>query len=568
MNEENIRRAYNIIWDFSSSYNFKPKYYEENDILYKNMIYGAMLKYFDFKRIAPYFKILSKSPFKDELIKISLIFIEHSTYEILKNHSLTIENLRLNYAKRQTRKFSQTRIKEISTQIENIFYTKVLGKTPKEGHFVVDFYRELFDKSFYDTDLLIAHLERVFDKYFHYEKSKNDRSLMQKLISGEKIKSEDLEQWDEDLILDQFAIGSAEFTSNIYFKKKKKDNDKHIFFSDLNDQNVQSTVDFIENFYGKSIMPQSKLRELEKDVCVGIHTGKSLHFANGNYPDNPNAKYYEKSRALQKKKNEKYIEKNYVINKRAVSEISTQIKSILYRQDDFDYITKKTGLLNAKKAWHLSVLNKNDAFYKRKNAENNRIYVDLLLDSSASRNNQQEIIANQAYIIAQSMDASKIPIRIFSYNTLKDHTVFNLFRDYDDFGQNERIKEYYASGSNRDGLGFSTINHLIDSNDFSKHILIILTDGKPHDEKLKINNRNTNSKNQYVGKVAVDDSAKQIRKLKNRSVSILAVFTGKDEDLANAKKIYNNSLCQIKTLDNFSKIVSLYLKNELTFEFG
>ena len=94
-----------------------------------------------------------------------------------------------------------------------------------------------------------------------------------------------------------------------------------------------------------------------------------------------------------------------------------------------------------------------------------------------------------------------------------------------------------------------------------RKILIILSDGRPNDEKHNINTVNAKIKDQYIDKKAVDDTAKEIRSLKNDGIQVLGVFTGEDEDIENAKLIYGSDFCRIKNLENFSKIVSIYMKN-------
>ena len=93
--------------------------------------------------------------------------------------------------------------------------------------------------------------------------------------------------------------------------------------------------------------------------------------------------------------------------------------------------------------------------------------------------------------------------------------------------------------------------------------MIVLSDGKPNDEKANINTSKIKDKDQYTGEIAVDDTAFEIRNLRNDNVSILGVFTGEDEDVENAKLIYNKDFVRITNLENFSKIVSIFMKNQI-----
>lgn len=224
---------------------------------------------------------------------------------------------------------------------------------------------------------------------------------------------------------------------------------------------------------------------------------------------------------------------------------------------------KNYGLLDSVNVWRAPVLNESKVFFSNNKDPKPKFQLDLLIDGSASQIKRQNLVANQAFIIANAMDKVNIPIRVSSFSTLRDYTVFNMYRDFKDKGNNENIYNFFASGANRDGLAFKTIHKLIneDKNESVRKILIILSDGRPNDEKHNINTVNAKIKDQYIDKKAVDDTAKEIRALKNDGIQVLGVFTGEDEDIENAKLIYGADFCRIKNLDNFSKIVSIYMKN-------
>ena len=61
------------------------------------------------------------------------------------------------------------------------------------------------------------------------------------------------------------------------------------------------------------------------------------------------------------------------------------------------------------------------------------------------------------------------------------YTVMNLFRDYDEKNNNDKIFNYYAAGFNRDGMALRTALHMMKDSKYSHKILIILSDGRPND---------------------------------------------------------------------------------------
>lgn len=565
-------REYNIIWDFAKKYDFLPEKSYPMDEVYKNMTRGFVIRTFDFKILDSYFDYLrAESPFFKEFSFIVNLLMEDIAYKTLSKDNLVIESLRDDYAKKALRKYSFHEADNLKEQIEKAYYGKVLGKPIVEGTFFRTIYNDIFKIYELDTPSFIKKLNEVFKTYFRFEKSEENESLLKEMIKDKKPKdfknsNKDEKNFDfsDEFIKDQFNIGSAEFTGNIYLEEKNKDMDRHLILLNADKEGYHGTNEFIEDFYGKSVFPEMRVKSLEKKLATGVHSGKSLYFTKGIYTDSPNAKFYKKNRDEIYEKNKDYIEKNIAINNRSIKELAQTIKNSIANYEDFSEVSKAYGIVDSTKAWKAEVLKDFNIFDNIENDDISTFKVDLLLDSSASQHNRQEIIANQAYIIEKAMDEVGIPIRVISFSTLRDHTVFNLFRDYEEKHNNKEIFKYFASGSNRDGLAFKVLNELIDkTKDNEKHIVIILSDGKPNDEKANINTIKLLEKEQYVGDLAVRDTAKEVRNIKNEGVSVLGVFTGEDEDLENAKLMYGQDFCRIKSIENFSKIVSIFMKNTI-----
>lgn len=562
-------RALNVIWDYADSYKLLPKNYYPMDENYKNMIEGFKFKNFRLDLFSSFFSYLKKdNPFFEEFKNISLLVLEDLSFKSLKKTNLVINDLRKSYAKKILDKYSYKKDTEnVYEQIEKAYYGKVFNKTIKEAKLVRDLYGELFSIDTYKTSEIIKKLDEIFKKYFLFERFDQYNELFDQMIKEEKPKDFDHDDLDdseiEKNIEDQFSIQSAEFNGYIYFEEKKEDTNKDIFVFESDKKKDKREDNFIEDFYGVLSISKKKQKILEKDLCKGIHLGKKLYFTKGEYKDSPNARFNQKQRKKQAKKNKDYIENNLSINNRAVNELKRTIENSLANFEEDELYRKNYGLLDSVNVWKAPVLNDSKVFFSNNKDPKPKFQIDLLLDGSASQIKRQEIVANQAYIIANAMDKLNIPIRVTSFSTLRDYTVFNLYRDFKDKGKNENIFKFFASGSNRDGLAFKTIHKLINENrnEDVRKILIILSDGRPNDEKQNINTVNSKIKDQYTDKKAVDDTAKEIRALKSDGISVLGVFTGEDEDIENAKLIYGADFCRIKNLENFSKIVSIYMKS-------
>lgn len=565
-------REYNIIWDFAEKYDFIPQKSYPMEEVYKNISKGFIIKTFDLNILDSYFDYLrAESPFFEDFKLMANLLMEDIAYKTLKEDNLVIESLRIDYARKTLRKYNFHEANDLKEQMEKAYYGKVLNKPITESPLFRSIYNKVFSIYELDTTKLIEKLNQVFKTYFTFEKSTENESLLKEMIKDKKPKEfkndkKDSKDYDfsDEFIKDQFNIGSAEFTGNIFLEEKKNDMDRHLILLNADKEGYHGTNEFIEDFYGKSIYPEMKIKSLENKLAKGLHSGKSLYFTKGVYTDSPNAKFYKKNRDEVFEKNKDYIEKNLAINNRSIKELSQTIKNAIANYEDFSEISKAYGIVDSTKAWKAVVLKDFNIFDNIENDDISTFKVDLLLDSSASQHNRQEIIANQAYIIENAMDEVGIPIRVMSFSTLRDHTVFNIFRDYNEKHNNKEIFKYFASGSNRDGFAFKVLNELIDkTKDNEKHILIILSDGKPNDEKANINTIKLREKEQYVGELAVRDTATEIRNIKNEEISVLGVFTGEEEDIENAKLIYGSDFCRITSLENFSKIVSIFMKNTI-----
>lgn len=562
-------RQYNIIWDFAENYKFTPKKTYPMDEIYKNIISGFIFKTFDIKILDSFFAYLKKeNPFYEDFRFITNLLMEEISFKKLSEENLVIGDFQKDYAKKKLYKYRSHDPKNLSEQIEKAYYGKVFDKPIIEGPTFKAIYNAIFKIDTLDTNILIDELNKVFKSYFRFDRTKEDQDLFNEMVSENEAKDfktdeEIPSEYSDDLLNEQFAIGSAEFTGNIYYEDKKEDLNKNLIFLNSTKDDYHSSNEFIEDFFGKSILPLKKVESIEREVAKGIHAGKKLYFTKGKYTNKANARFYQKKRKEQYEINKTYIENNFAINHRNINELSLAIKNSLQTFEDFVDVVKEYGTIDSSKVWRAPIIHDYDVFKSMENDDVTKFKVDLVIDASASQIDRQHIIANEAYIIAKAMDEVGIPIRITGFSTLRDHTIFTLYRDYMEKEKNLEIYNFFAAGSNRDGLAFKTIRYLIGKEEDTKNIIIVLSDGKPNDERANINTVKLLEKDQYTGNVAIEDTAFEIRNLRNDEISVLGVFTGENEDVENAKLIYNKDFVRITKLENFSKVVSIFMKNQI-----
>ena len=157
---------------------------------------------------------------------------------------------------------------------------------------------------------------------------------------------------------------------------------------------------------------------------------------------------------------------------------------------------------------------------------------------------------------------AKIPNRVTGFSSFLDYTILTRFRDYKDHVSiNENIFEYFCTGNNRDGLDIKCIcDGLIEREEENK-ILIVLSDGKPNDVKIGAEKeRSIRGESAYKGKIAIKDTANEVRLARQKGILVLGVFTGKENELTAEKMIYGKDFIYTKNIERFSDIVSMYLK--------
>lgn len=563
-------REYNVIWDFANNYKFLPQKSFPMDQKYLNMVYGGAKKIFDFSLIESFFTYIKKdNTFYDDFKFMTELLISHIAYLDLRDENLVIDSERISYAKKVRSKYELRDPQNIREQFEKAYYGKILGSPIVEGGLFLTIYKALFAIDTRDTATLIEDLNEFFERHFAFARSAQDRDKFENMVKEKKAKNFDQvdteeEELSENFIEDQFGIGSAEFSGNIYFEEKKLDKDRNLMFLNKGDETYHESAEFIEDFYGLSVLNKERVKAIENKVAKGIHSGKKLYFTRGEYTTKANALFYKKNRKKLADETKNFIEGNRAINNRSINELSMTIKNSLANFYDYEETYKSFGIIDSTKAWRAGTLNDYKVFKYQENREVNKFKIDLLLDGSASQIKRAKLVANQAYIIEKAMDKLNIPIRVMSYSTLRDYTVFNLYRDYEEKANNEKIYNFMASGSNRDGLAYKVIHQIIDSKDpTTKNILIILSDGKPNDLRSNINTVKLYDKDQYVDENAVEDTGKEVRNLREDNITTLGVFTGEDEDVQKAKLIYGADFCRITSIENFSKIVSIFLKTQI-----
>ena len=246
----------------------------------------------------------------------------------------------------------------------------------------------------------------------------------------------------------------------------------------------------------------------------------------------------------------------------AIAALTARIQNSVLLHLSASDIRSDSGRIDAGTVWRATELNDERVFIRREQDDQGGISVDILLDASTSQKHRQEIVSNQAYLIAESLSRCGIPCRVMSFCSMTGFTILRIFRDYNERRSNEKIFEYVSNGCNRDGLGIRAAHYLMSQTGYEHKLLIVLSDVKPNDVR-KLPARSGGEAVPYELMDGIVDTALEVRRARADGIAVVCVFTGTDEDVASAKLVYGRDFAKIQSLDKFADTVGLLIQNQI-----
>lgn len=559
------QRAFNIIWNASGDYSFPPDFeaYDGRGLadLYWNYIYGAVRKYYDYSRFQGFFNDLKKE--HDHVFYESLTWIglENCAYEKAKKDRPVLADLRRNYSKKVLYEENAPSYYYLVDEIKIAHFQRVLGEEPKVREQVINILNDLeFDESL-NTEQIILKMNEIIAVYFPFSRVPFKKSLWNAIFSSKN----NLPFANPFLKLYSSRSNRHSQDHDSEEKTEKKGQSKSYWRSFLDQRNLKKR-ESIQDLFGASILSETQIKALEQMLCVGSHTNCHLHFTRGEYDANSFTKAGPKNQdspALkQREKNKKHYRENLTRNSTSIAKLTNMIRNTILVNLESSF-RADSGKLVAGKIWRNLYLYDSKVFLRNRMDDIGNLTVDIMLDASGSQMNRQEILASQGYIIAESLTRCNIPVRVYAFSTFSNYTIINIFRDYAEVDKNDRIFNYHTRGCNRDGLAIRTALHLMENSPCEHKVLIVLSDGKPVDPQGISEFRPNLDLNFYGDTPGVNDTALEVRKGWQKGISILGVFTGLDEDIPAARKIYGHNLVCIKSPERFADMVSILIQNKL-----
>ncbi|MDO4344193.1 MAG: nitric oxide reductase activation protein [Eubacteriales bacterium] len=330
----------------------------------------------------------------------------------------------------------------------------------------------------------------------------------------------------------------------------------------LDEKAIAKMYSYMELNFGRSYLDSARQQRLNRRLCTGAHADCSLYYTDG-ILENPvlvNAQYVNAKK--QADRNRLLYHNSKSVVRHNIDVMTSSLRRALLLRSENDRIPSEFGEIVPNRLWRVGRTEGGKLFDRVIRQNNSDFVVDVLIDSSGSQRDRQSQVALQAYIISRALSNTAIPHRVMGFCTFWDYTVMQRYREYDAGAQaDEKIFGYTTAANNRDGLAIRAAADSLIQRPEENKILIVLSDGRPND--VIVNRPNSRNPKIYCGDYAVQDTAEEVRRLRNAGIFVLGVFAGREKDLAAEKKIFGKDFAYIRDIKNFSAVVSRYLQRLL-----
>jgi len=303
--------------------------------------------------------------------------------------------------------------------------------------------------------------------------------------------------------------------------------------------------------FGRDMLPQSQMREIENDVLSGPHEGLGILITDGK-----GAVGNEEIQHMQAE-NWRYFRENKALVEKGVRHLESRLSNLFAPRKALSPTCGLKGRFDSGVAWKYDALSSAKVFRANESENEPDFSVTVLLDGSASRSLDASMISSQAYMISESLRKCAVHHEVLSFCTFKSQTVIRVLEGIND-SSSAGVFDYASLFMNRDGLALRAVRRLMAGRS-GKKVLIVLSDAMPMDYYLYAVAGSL--KEDYQGGVAENDTALEVRRLEKDGVRVLSVFMGSDAFYPKAKFIYRGNVIRIRNLSSFSSSVASLLES-------
>lgn len=561
-------RAYHLIWNAAGDYQIHSDYaafdLEGNADMYFNHIIGATHKYYDFEKLGVLFAEIQQA--RDCVLYEELLWLglENCVFLRAEKDRPILAYWRKAYATSFLERTTENLKQELFWQIKVAHYQLVLGQEPSLNVYEQKLLQALTFSPDWSEEEIIAHMHEIIDTFFGGKFFRNLDSKLARwrvrrrfhlpfVMQGKSGAVRYLDWIDEQGGGSSKQVQQAPLFLPFYMGKAKE----------------RALKGYIESCFGTSVFSHAEILDMEKRLCVDNHKHCYLHVTKGKAVDVAQTQNSESQLRVffdrQQEWNLTYQQDHATQNRRDIRLLTEKVQEAIQVHMASDNVPARTGVLQSALIWRGLYCHETRIFQKTEPEKPENFTVDILLDGSASQKEKQAVIANQCWVIAESLTQCDIPVRILSYNSVSGCTVIQILRDYEKPEENQNVFRYMAAGWNRDGLALRAVGDLIQKERAEHKVLIVLSDAHPNDDQKMPWNGFSAWGRDYAGNVAVEDTAKEVEKLKKSGLGVVCVFTGGVAEEQAVKKIYQNDVVAIQDVHDFAEAVGTVLQEKIMF---
>ena len=435
MDREDIesRRAENQFWNGAENYQLRADFQmyrpDGEADLYFNTIIGLVYRLYDYERLRPLFNTFQSQTSGAFYTDLFWLGLEGVAFRRTVGERPVLEDLRRQYALQVTAQPRKSAEREGIHNLRWLWFRRALGDPAQEDSWEQGVLDDLTFPVDCTEEELTGRMETLLHKWFkRARRSVTDRQwaafagrdILHKgkkrsgLVSGNALRR-----------LGEPGGGPVEEEGRKRFWQKN-------FLLRLGQGQTREQVlrEYVENCFGVSMFPPSETAAAEKALCTGNHKNCRLHFTKGVLPTGHVSKETAWERDMfqrQREKNRAYYQARLVQNQHILSQLAQQLQNTILLQSDVTDSRTRAGNLQPRLAWRAGALQDGRVFVQRQQSELGDLSVDILLDASASQNQQQEKLSTQAYLIAAALTRCQIPVRVSSFCSVSGCTVIRIF---------------------------------------------------------------------------------------------------------------------------------------------
>ena len=549
--EREERRATNLIWNSAADYSLHPesRAYDAEGYadVYMNSIVGAVYRYYDYPVIRKLLDGMENAPHGEAYQDLFWTGLENCAYQRAVGDRPALRLLRLGYARgvvKQAERWNELDL-PVCDRLKLEHYARILG----EGHKLSAREEKILAALEFPPELtseqLVERMRRILADYFG--------------VTGGMLRHEalgKLPQFMGGFGRRRYSLGARVRSGDV--KKRPSRRGPSGAISRLTgEKSPEQLRKYVTDCFGLPMYGARENAAIEERLCRDKHDGCLLHFTRGELGDvslrDGEVILQRKVSREQSERNRKYYQDGIVAHRLAIIRLTERVRNCILVHLDDAKIKSRAGALDARAVWRAVYLGDSRIFQKRERTTDTELSVDVMLDGSASQLQRQESVAAQAYILAESLTRCGVPVRVFSFCTVGACTSVRIYRDYGETSRNSAVFDYAAAGFNRDGLALRAAEYLLNRTPYENRLLITLSDCSPNDVK-KID-PGTGRPAEYHGEAGVKDASMEVEKLRRLGVKVMCVFTGEEEDLPNARRIYGRELVRIRSINQFAEAV-------------